>query len=258
MKGRGRLVLFDVVCQLGNLISQYVLMGPMAISVAILIPARGGSKGVPRKNVRPLCGKPLIAHSIICAKNINYPSKIYVSTDDDEIGKIASEYGAVLIERPPCYSRDDSSMFDVLNHFINTLETKGESVPDLVVLLQPTSPLRKIQTVEMAITEFISRLNDYDSLMPVQELDGKIGRVLNGKYYPEQKTETRRQLIGPVYKECGTVFIYKTSLLKNGNMYGDSILPFIINSFAEAIDIDSEDDFLHAQILMRHMNEDSS
>jgi len=225
----------------------------MIFSAVALIPARGGSKGIKRKNLRLLGGKPLLIYTIESAKKTINPLPIYVSTEDSEIAHCAELNGVEIINRPDALAGDESSMIDVMVHFLKVLEKRGQN-PDLVVLLQPTSPLRRTETIDLAIKTFEDNYEYYDSLIPLFPLEGKIGRIKDGMYIPVNECGLRRQNIEPFFRECGTVFIFKSSLIRRGISYGKNILPFIIKRSEEAIDIDDEDDFQEVDIHMRLLN----
>ena len=120
--------------------------------ILAIIPARGGSKGIRRKNLQKLSGKPLIAHTIIAAKKTKSINKIIVSTDDKEIGKISKNNGAeVPFLRPKQISKDTSSIIEVIKHALKFLQENQSYVPDIIILLQPTSPLRTSQLITKTI-----------------------------------------------------------------------------------------------------------
>jgi len=226
----------------------------MVLNIVALIPARGGSKGIKGKNITPLGGKPLISYSIDTARSCNHALPTYVSTDDREIARISVDYGARVIDRPPELATDESPIISTLRHFVTVLDSKNDR-PDMIVLLQPTSPLRKPWTIDRAIDAFADHFSDYDSLMPLVRLDGKIGYIKEDKYYPSAPEGARRQDIRALYKECGTVFIYKADLIRRGILNGERIFPFIIQNREEAIDIDASEDLAEAELYMRSRNE---
>ena len=128
-----------------------------------LIPARGGSKELPRKNIRLLGGKPLIQHTFECARSSGVPDRIVLSTDDPEIWEVASSFGLEApFLRPTEYARDDSPMIDVAVHALETLRLEGYE-PEALLLLQPTSPLRRPEHVRTAL----ELLEDHDSVCSV-------------------------------------------------------------------------------------------
>ena len=134
------------------------------MSIITIIPARGGSKGVPRKNVRSLGDKPLIAHSILDAKEANLVDKVYVSTDDPEIAEVSSKYGAEIISRPSQIAGDTASSETALIHGLSEIEQKGIS-PELIIFLQCTSPIRSGEDIDRAIEKL--QAEKADSLLSV-------------------------------------------------------------------------------------------
>ena len=129
--------------------------------ILVVIPARGGSKGLPGKNIKLLNNIPLIAHSITYAKECSMVNKIVVSTDCKQIAKIAVDYGAEVIDRPDSISGDKATTESAINHTLNQLSNK----PDIIILLQPTSPLRPKNSLEDALNKF--QKEKYDSLLSI-------------------------------------------------------------------------------------------
>jgi len=223
--------------------------------ILAIIPARGGSKGIPRKNIKELTGKPLIVYSIEAALKSKYINKIVVSTEDEEIAEISKKYGAEVIKRPRELAKDSSSIIDVLKHVLEKLREKENYNPDIIVLLQPTSPLRTVKTIDSAILIFRDKFEYYDSLIPLYLIEGKIGIIMRERYIPNYILGSRRQDIEPIYRECGTIFIFKPDLIKNGEMFGEKILPFVIKKYKESIDIDTTDDLKIAEFFMGLKND---
>ena len=131
------------------------------MNIIAIIPARGGSKGLPRKNVLPFDGEPLVVHSIKYAQNCELINTVYVSTDDDEISSISSRAGASIIQRPLELSGDTATTESAIEHVLSTLKAK----PDIIVLLQVTSPFRPKKKLKEALGKFIN--NDFDSLLSI-------------------------------------------------------------------------------------------
>ncbi len=129
----------------------------------VVIPARGGSKGIPRKNVRLMVEKPLISYSIENAINSLYNLDVVVSTDDDEIARISSSYGAQVIMRPENLATDIVTLDPVIFHAMNQMEKEQNVQYDIVITMQPTSPLLKRETLDAAIEYFIN--NDFDTVL---------------------------------------------------------------------------------------------
>ncbi len=216
-----------------------------------IIPARGGSKGVPRKNVRLLGDKPLIAHSILDAKESQYTDKVYVSTDDLEIAEVSRQYGAEIINRPNQLAGDTASSESALIHALSEIE-KTDISPDLVVFLQCTSPLRTGIDIDKAIAKL--KAENADSLLSVspshrflwEEVAG-VAKSINYDY----RDRPRRQDMQPQYVENGSIYIFKPWVLKEfGNRLGGKISLFIMSE-AASWEIDSALDLEIAESLMK-------
>jgi len=218
-------------------------------NILAIIPARGRSKGIPRKNIKLFSGKPLIVYSIVAAKASKQIDKIVVSTEDEEIAEISKKFGVKVIKRPIELSEDNSTTMDVVKHVLSVLKETENYIPGVVVLLQPTSPLRTVKTIEMAISKFLENYEDYDSLLPIYPIKSKIGTIKKGFFIPNYVLGSQRQNIEQIYKECGTIFIFKTNLIEEGKMFGKRLFPFIIQNYEESIDIDTIDDFKQAEYL---------
>jgi N-acylneuraminate cytidylyltransferase len=122
-----------------------------------IIPARGGSKGIPRKNIRPLAGKPLLAYNIEAARNSRYIQRVVVSTDDPEIARVAQQYGAEVVWRPAEISGDTASSESALLHTLATLREQESYAPDVLVFLQCTSPLTLAEDIDGVITALLEQ-----------------------------------------------------------------------------------------------------
>ena len=225
----------------------------------VIIPARGGSKGIPRKNIIDVAGKPLIAWTIKHALNVDGELKVVVSTDDEEIASISQKFGATVpFIRPSNLAGDNSTTESVLLHAIYWFEQNGFSF-DAVILLQPTSPIRNDKSLEKAILQFESE--GCDSLLSVT--------VDKGFYWKHEnevvalydfKNRPRRQDIKKnteTYKENGSIYISKTELLKaHKNRLGGVISLFKMEQI-ESIDIDTEVDVVIADALLKITNQKS-
>jgi len=210
------------------------------MKIAAVIPARGGSKGIPKKNIYPCGGRPLIDYTFDVASSINFYDVI-VSTDMDEVMAAAVVRDFTIVRRPKKLAGDTVLMADVLKHAIKS------SSADLFVLLQPTSPLRTVGTVYKAIHGFTTAKDrGYDSLMPVTPISSKIGRIDMGAYSPYFGVGLNRQDMPELYQECGTVFIYKRKWIEKGFPHGKRIKPIIIH-YPEALDVDTLDDIRLAE-----------
>ena len=132
--------------------------------IVCIIPARGGSKGIPGKNIIPFAGKPLIAHTINFATSESLVDEVYVSTDDKDIAKISQRYKAKIIERPGNISGDNATTEETITHFLDFLK-QHENSPDIIILLQATSPFRPKNSLHEALSHFIK--SKFDSLLTI-------------------------------------------------------------------------------------------
>jgi N-acylneuraminate cytidylyltransferase len=210
-----------------------------------IIPARGGSKRLPNKNVLLLGEIPLIAHSILMAKK--YPSiinEVYVSTDDDEIRNIALSFGAKVIDRPSHLSGDTEPTVTALKNVLENIDFSVENV----FLLQPTNPLRPESLVEDAFQIFQD--NNANSLMTVTRNHQKFGKIVNNKFLPfNYKIGQRSQDLEPLFFENGLLYIIKAELILQEKIIGDNHFPMIINHLFANVDIDTQEDFDYANYL---------
>lgn len=221
-------------------------------SFLAIIPARGGSKRLPRKNALNLCGKPLIAYSIEAGLKSKYISKVIVTSDDEEILNIAKEYKSNTIKRPDALASDTSTTFDALKH---TLENTHEY--DYVVLLQPTSPLRNEKHINEAI-ELLEEKNA-DAIISVCEMEHSIlwantlpdDSSMSGFLRDEVKN-IRSQDLEKYYRLNGAIYICKTEkfLENKGFFLKENIYAYKMDK-KDSIDIDEEIDFKLVQVILK-------
>lgn len=197
-----------------------------------ITPARGGSKGIPKKNIKMIAGKPLIAWTIESAKKSTLLDRYVVSTEDDEVTNIARSCGAEILARPRHLSRDDVLTIDVLKHAVSAIPC------DIVVLMQATSPIRRPGLIDECIQEFIE--HGYDSLAT--------GFIC--KYEEYSKDVARRQDMEGFFCDDGNVYVIRTDIIKNGDRYGKKIGRKIISRW-ENVDIDNEFDFWVAEKILK-------
>jgi CMP-N-acetylneuraminic acid synthetase len=152
--------------------------------ILAIIPARGGSKGIPRKNISLLNGKPLIAHSIKAVLNSGYFDDVFVSTDDDEIAEIATLYGAKVVERPGDLAGDKIPLDPVIFHAVNHLEKEKKIRYDYICTIQPTCPLLSTDSLNKAIETMYA--GDYDTLISVVDETHLYWRKKDRRYFSNQ------------------------------------------------------------------------
>ena len=212
-----------------------------------IIPARGGSKRLPRKNVLDLCGKPLISYTIEAGLKSKYIDKVIVTSDDEEILSISKRYGADIIVRPEELGSDTATTFDVLEHTINSLEKY-----DYIVLLQPTSPLRDEKHIDEAI-ELLNK-KDAHSVISVCEAEhsplwcNTLNEDLNiSNFLSKETLDKRSQDLPKYYRINGAIYICKTKKLleKKSFFLKENIFAYIMDR-KSSIDIDEQIDFMIA------------
>lgn len=228
------------------------------MNILTIIPARGGSKGVPRKNIMPLNGKPLIYYSIKNAFESNFINEIIISTEDTEIKKITEEFGLKVITRPEELATDDSKTIDVIIHVLDSLNFEGY-IPSIVVILQPTSPLRTSDDIDSAIEIFLKK--DCDSVVSVCEFDHspywalKLENNYLSPMFGQEYLLKPRQELPTAYIPNGAVFISSPDKIrKYRSFYCPKTIPYIMPT-DRSIDIDSTLDFKMAEILLEEQNE---
>lgn len=232
----------------------------MAKSIIAIIPARGGSKGIPRKNIKKLGSKPLIAYTIEEALKSKCLDHVFVSTEDPEIANISKEYGAQVIDRPPSLAKDTSKTVDAVLHAIEYLEREGIH-PHTVVLLQPTSPLRDVEDIDAAVNLFLD--NECDSVISVCEPDHSPFWcfTISGKYLKpildKKFDDTRRQDLPRVVTPNGAIYISSPETIRRyKGFYGDRIIPYCMPP-ERSIDIDKPLDFTIAEVLINRESDNS-
>lgn len=224
------------------------------MSVVAFIPARGGSKGVPNKNIKSLAGKPLIAWSIEQARNSELIDRVIVSTDSERIADIARAHGAeVPFLRPPEISGDEATTESAMLHCCEFLRKKDKELPAIFVLVQCTSPLRREFVFDRAIRDFKEK--GYDSMLSVSEshrFTWKNPQCPQASY--DFKKRPRRQDIKAdsiEFLETGSFYLTKTNLLLKEKNRLCGKIGFSVTSEAESFEIDSSVDFTICEELMK-------
>ncbi len=214
----------------------------------VLIPARGGSKSIPKKNIKELGGKPLIAWTIEFAKQAGFIP--YVSTDDDEIKKIAIKYGAIILNRPLQLAQDDTSMAAVLKYHCRLIDTP------YIILMQPTSQFREMKDLKNCMRKM--RMGIYDSVISMNQVPARWSphkmmewnvmrntlRMVDGRSVNQRIT--RRQDYPPAYMPSGEFYIFKKEYIEKfyPEIYGNKI-DYVKTK--ETINIDDQTDFNKAE-----------
>ncbi|UFT98888.1 acylneuraminate cytidylyltransferase family protein [Radiobacillus kanasensis] len=221
-----------------------------------IIPARGGSKGLKRKNVLEINGYPLIAYTIKSALQSKLIDKVFVSTDDKEIADISKVYGAeVPFIRPVHLSNDTAKSIDVLSHAVSYVENRYEAEVSNVVLLQPTSPLRNNKQIDEAIQKYLDLgRKPVVSVTEVQTHPNIIKRINEGRLvdFLDTPTEvTRRQDFEKLYQLNGAIYIStRDMIMKDNKIYDKEVYSYFMDKLT-SVDIDDELDFLFADALMK-------
>ena len=224
-----------------------------------IIPARGGSKGIPRKNIKLLNHQPLISYTIAAAKQSKHIERVIVSTEDQEIKEVAQKYGAEIINRPKELAQDHTPTLPVLQHVVQTLQDNDNKVK-LVVLLQSTAQFQKSKEIDEAIETVLE--GTWDSLISLsptpkhfnptwQKILNEEGQVLNtldNTPIDDDKKSTRRQDLKQTYWKNGQIYIMTPeTLMKKNSLFGDRCVSYTIDR--EIVNIDTEADWKKAERL---------
>jgi CMP-N-acetylneuraminic acid synthetase len=200
-----------------------------------LIPARGGSKGVPGKNIRGLCGRPLLAYTVEAARGARYFDDLIVSTDSPEISEVARSLGVeVPFIRPIELATDTAKALGVIQHALRFMEDARRRTYDLVVYLEPPNPLRIPEDIDLCLELFEKHLPD--SVVSVQEANQfhpiLMKKVVDGLLRPIWKEEPEgvpRQLYEPTaYMRNGAVYVFRRERILAGELYGDDVVPYVM------------------------------
>lgn len=222
--------------------------------VLALIPARGGSKGIKNKNIIELCGKPLIAYTVEVGKRSKYIDDIIITTDSKQIAEVAKSFGAeVPFMRPAEFATDDSRTIDTVVHAIKTLKSMGRNY-DVLVLLQPTQPLRTVEDINGALEKFLEReceshvsvsaVSDHPILIRSINSSNELAPLLN------IGSTVRRQDMPEYYKVNGCIYINKISDITEETSFNDNKFPYIMEA-SHSVDIDEVIDLVVAEYYLR-------
>lgn len=215
-----------------------------------VIPARGGSKSIPLKNIRPLNGMPLLAFTIRAAKQSRFLDRCVVSTDHPDIAAAARDYDAEVIDRPAELATDQAPTEAALLQVLDVLARQGYR-PEYVVTLEPTSPFRTAALIDRCIETAIAQ-QDIDCVLTVTETRKCYGRLADGRFeylFPNQPR--RRQERQPLYEESSTVYVTRTTALeRDRSVLGRSRVGVVVADSREALDINEPLDFLIAEAVL--------
>tara|TARA_B100000575_G_scaffold291984_1_gene299241 strand:+ start:41498 stop:42199 length:702 start_codon:yes stop_codon:yes gene_type:complete len=223
--------------------------------------ARGGSKGVKQKNIKDLCGKPLIQYTIDEVLKSKYIKEYIVSTDDEDIAQISQSLGAeVPFMRPNKFSTDDASSVSALQHAVSFMEEKENKTYDLIVEVMCTNPLKIIDDIDGCIKKIID--TEADSVIAVHELEdhhpARIKMIIEDKicdFLPEPNEARRQDLKPKAYIRSGSIYCMKRDYLMNQNLRygGNNSRPYILPN-DRAVNVDTYIDFMVCELLISQKN----
>ena len=227
------------------------------LTTLAVITARGGSKGIPQKNLSTILGKPLIAYTIEAALQTKTLTRTIVSTDDKTIAQVSEQYGAeVPFLRPQHLATDTATSIAVLQHAVTYLATEEDYTTDLVVCLQPTSPLRTADDIDQAVNLCLqSGADSVVSLCQAKHHPYWMKKIFDGRVYPlineDEQNYTRRQDLPPVYQLNGALYVTKGKvLLEENRILGEFTIPYIMPQ-ERSIDIDTQTDLQTAESILQ-------
>jgi len=218
----------------------------------IVILARGGSKGIPNKNIKKFCGIPLLVWTIQVGKNVKKISDVWVSSDDENILKLAKKNGAKTIKRPKKLASDKSTSVSGYQHALEEIQKHVKNV-EAIIALQPTSPIRMSNDVDIAIKKFKDK--KYDSLFSASDFsdsflwEEKPNKKLIGINH-NYKIRKRRQEINSQFLENGSFYIFKPEVLKKNTIFGGKI-GYSLMPFWRSFEIDENEDWEFCSIIMK-------
>jgi CMP-N-acetylneuraminic acid synthetase len=228
------------------------------VKTIALIPARGGSKGIPRKNLAPVAGRPLIAHTIQAARDARSIDVIYLSSDDDEILALGASMGCRPVKRPAELAADQSKAADVVAHLIETVLGKA-SDDTALVYLQPTSPFRTAVHIDEAVA--LMRLSETGAVVSVVEMDKSPFKsfVLDDQgnlrsLFEESLSNANRQALPPAYIPNGAIYGFRLGTFRDRAAFpSNGSRPYVM-SRQHSIDVDTPDDLAIVRALMESNN----
>ena len=229
------------------------------MKVLEVIPARGGSKGVPKKNVKLLGGKPLIAYSIEAARAAKRLTRVIVSTDDEEIAEVSRRWGAdAPFLRPAELATDAAKAVPVIQHALEEMEGRDDQVYDAVMMLQPTTPFRTGADIDRAIE--ILEKTGADSVISVVDVEGhhparmkylEDGRLIDPDFCEAYENQPRQEL-RPMYLRNGMIYLTRREVMRSGSFKGSDCRALIVETH-RSVNIDTPLDFELAEFLYKRI-----
>ncbi len=223
---------------------------PEVVTVLGIIPVRGGSKGIPKKNIKPLCGRPLLAYTVDAAQKSQRLTRLVVSTDDEEIATVARELGVEVVERPAELATDASPTLPAIQHVLDHLEPHHGRF-DAVFTLQVTSPFRQAEDIDRSIA--LLKSSGADSVIGVVRVyDNHPARIKKIHHDRLEAFDTpepegvRRQDLPPAYLRNGAVYVTRRDVITHGSLLGEHQCPFEMPA-ERSINIDEPLDFVFAE-----------
>lgn len=233
------------------------------MKIYAIIPARGGSKGIPGKNIKLLAGKPLIGWTIEEAKKSRYISRVIVNTDDEKIAEVAKSFGAEVFMRPKNLAEDLTEDLPVFTHHLLELK-KNKDLPDIVVDLRATAPLRSVNRIDEGIKLLVEvgkeKADSMRAVSAASKHPYKMWKIETGFLQPlfssvdglKEPYNAPRQILPAIYQNNGAMnAFWSETILEKKSMTGDKILGFPMEDW-ESINIDSELDFFAAEYIMQN------
>lgn len=237
------------------------MVNPKRAEVLAIIPARGGSKGIPRKNIRDFAGHPLIAYSIAAGLHAQAVTRVIVSSDDEEIAAVARRYGAETpFLRPEEFAQDQTLDLPVFQHALTWLAEHEGYQPDVVVQLRPTSPVRPVGLVDEAVNLLLAspQADSVRGVVPAGQNPHKMWRIEDGVMQPLLAVEgiaepynAPRQALPPVYWQTGHIDAIRPRVFAENSMSGGMILPVLVDP-RYTVDIDTPKDWARSEWLVWH------
>lgn len=217
----------------------------------VIIPARGGSKRLKNKNIRPLLGIPLIGHSILEALKHHDIDDIFVSSDCEKIKTESLKFGAKTIHRPGELSGDTATTLSAIQHAVDFLNLPNK---DNIIILQPTNPIRPKNLIRECLSLFTEK--KLNSLFSVSENLHKLGEIQKNHFIPlNYEFGQRSQDMKKFYYENGLIYITKVSLIKKGIIFNHESYPFCVEKTFPIIDIDYLEDFHYAEFILNQRHD---